>query len=281
MGIMAESIRNQQMLQAKLMDTRVMVRLEEPYLGDPHKTVVLVYGREDATPIGPDSYRDQGDGSAPVLASDRLPSQGLGAAPRWEPGNWLHWHLRFKEGPLGKCSCGQDPDTIVGPEAVMPSPVAKHWFGDWDVVSYELQTRPGQSVEDWLKRSWHRDRVALENWGGYEMDFPPGVPIYDNRGAINFRAMRRFGPPAIPHVVITRLDSMMRRLPNTDARPWEIFDWIGVCEKGPRMYFAGHSGPVQTDVMAVTEAQFNERVAQAVAAALAAERASHKKGSAT
>ena len=278
MGVMAESVRTQQMLQAKLMSKNVVVELEEPYLGDPHATVVLVYGREDASPIGPDGYRDEGAGTPPVLASDRLPSQGTGAAPRWEPGQWVHYHLRYEQGPLGKCSCGQDPETIVERTCVMPAPVAKFWFGDWDVVSYELQTRPGQALEDWLKRSWHRDRVAIENWGGWEMDFPPGVPIYDNRGAVNFRAMRKFGPPLVPHVVINRLDTMMRKLPNTAARPWEIFDWLGLCEKGPRMYFAGQNAPTKPGVMQVTESEFKDQIAQAVAAALAAERARPKKG---
>jgi hypothetical protein len=282
MAVMSESIRTQLMLQQKLMTKQVYVALEEPYLGDPQRTVVLVYGREEATPVGDDRYQDDGAGSPPTVATERLFTQGAEfAAPRWEPGKWVHYHLRWEEGPLGKCECGQDPETIVGRACIMPAPVARHWFGDWDVVSYELRTRPGQMVEDWLKRSWHRDRVANECWGGYEWDFPPGVPVFDAKGAVNYRAMRRFGPPAVPHVVIHRLDSMMRKLPNTEARPWEIFDWVGACDKGPRVYFTGQSAPAKPGVMQVTEAEFKEQIALAVAAALAAERAAHpRKGSA-
>ncbi len=282
MAIMAESIRTQLMLQSKLLSKLVSVELEQPYLDDPKRTVVLVYGREDATPIGQDRYQDDGAGSPPVVATERLFTQGAEyATPRWEPGKWIHYHLRWEEGPLGKCDCGTDPEMIVGRSAIMPAPVARHWFGDWDVVSYELRTRPGQMVEDWLKRSWHRERVANEMLGGYEWDFPPGVPVFDAKGAVNYRAMRRFGPPAVPHVVIHRLDTMMRKaLDVAAARPWDIFDWPAICDAGPRVYFSG-GAPQKSGLMSVTEDEFNQRVAQAVAAALAAERAAHgKKGAA-
>jgi hypothetical protein len=274
MAVAGESIGTQNRLATRLMSKMVHVALEKPYRDDPQATVVLVYGREEATAAGNDRYQDEGDGSPPVPASDRLFTQGAEfAAPLWEPGKWIHYHLRWEEGPLGTCSCGQDPETIVGREAIMPGPVARHWFGDWDVVAYELKTRQGQIIEDWLKRSWHRDRVATENWGGYEMDFPPGVPVYDAKGAINFRALRRFGPPQVPHVVIHRLDTMMRRLPNTEARPWDIFKWGDACEKGPRMHFFENKNEGGAGIVSVTADELNRMIAQGVAAALAAERA--------
>jgi hypothetical protein len=161
----------------------------------------------------------------------------------------------------------------------MPAPVAREYFGDWQVPEYELRIREGQMVEDWLKRSWHRDRVAKSHWGGYEWDFPPGVPIYDSKGAVNYRAMRPFGPPKVPHVTIARLDSMKRRLPNSEARPWEIFDWAAMCEKGPRIGFSGATAQ-KADVLTVTKDDLNQLIAQGVAAALAAERA-HTKGKGT
>lgn len=283
MAVMADSIAAQGRLEMQLMSKSVFVTLEKPYLDDPKATVVLTYGRGEATAIGPDRYQDDGEGSQPVTASERLFTQGAEfAAPRWEPGKWQHWHLRFEEGPLGACACGQDPDTIVGPEAVMPGPVARHWFGDWEVVQYELKVRPGQQTPDWLTRSFHRDRVANEQWGGWEWDFPPGVPVYDSKGAVNFRAMRKFGPPPVPHVVIHRLDSMMRKLPNTEARPWDIFKWTDICEKGPRMWFTG-ADPSKPGVLQVTAQDLQQMIAQGVAAALAAERAASapaRKGSA-
>jgi hypothetical protein len=269
MNIASDTVAVQARLTQRLMDKRVHVSLDEPYLGDPHKTVILVWGREEATPVGADRYNDDGYGSAPVPVSERLFTQGQEfAAPRWEPGKWIHFHLRFEEGPLGACTCGTDPDTIVGREAIVPGPVARHWFGDWDVVEYELRTRQGQIVEDWLKRTWHRDRVATENWGGYEMDFPPGVPVFDAKGAVNYRALRRFGPPAVPHVTITRLDTMMRRLPNTAAKPWDIFRWQDAVEKGPRMHFFEnkHEG----GIVSVTPDELQKLIAQGVAAFMAA-----------
>jgi hypothetical protein len=276
MAIAGETIAQQSNLSHRLMSKMVMVTLDQPYLGDPHATVVLTYGYGEATPVGPDTYRDEGAGSEPVPASDRLFTQGLGIAPRWVPGKPQHWHLRYEEGPLGNCACGMDPEMIVGRESVMPGPVARHWFGDWDVVAYELQAKPGQALDNWLTRSWHRDRVADENWGGYERDFPPGVPVYDNRGAVNVRALRRFGPPKVPHVTIARLDTMMRRLPNTAAKPWEIFKWEDACDKGPRMHFFDNH--LETGTLSVTQADLNKMIAQGVAAALAAERVATKKG---
>lgn len=276
MVLTTETIVGQGRMDARLMSKQVFVTLDAPYKGDPKATVVLTYGREEATAVGADRYQDDGAGSQPVPASERLFTQGAEfAAPLWEPGKWIHYHLRFEEGPLGKCSCGQDPETIVGREAVMPGPVARHYFGDWDVVSYELRARPGQQMPDWLTRSFHRDRVASECWGGYEMDFPVGVPVYDQRGAVNVRALRKFAPPAIPRVTISRLDTMMRRLPNTEANIWEIFDWQGVCEKGPRMNFFANKLE-DTGLKMVSEDDFERRVAQAVAAAMAARDAAPK-----
>jgi hypothetical protein len=267
MAIAGESIATQMGLTMQLMSKYVTVKLEKPYKGDPQATVVLTYGREEATPVGQDSYRDEGGTSAPIPASDRLFTQGAGQAPRWVPGKWVHYHLRYEAGPLGKCTCGADPEMEVGPECVMPGPVARHWFGDWDVVAYELKTQPGQMLESWLTRTWHRDRVAAENWGGYEMDFPKGVSaVYDNRGAINYKALKKFAPPEIPHVAITRMDTMMRKLPNTEARPWDIFKWQDACEKGPRMRFFENAQESASD-------DLQKMIAQAVAAALAAERA--------
>jgi hypothetical protein len=44
------------------------------------------------------------------------------------------------------------------------------------------------------------------------------------------------------------------------------------------MYFAGQNAPTKPGVMQVTESEFKDQIAQAVAAALAAERARPKKG---
>lgn len=249
----------------QLMSKMVHVSLNAPYKGDPQATVILTYGREEATPVGQDTYRDDG-GESPVPASDRLFSQGAGAAPRWVPGKWVHYHLRYEEGPLGKCACGQDPEMIVGREVIMPGPVARHYFGDWDVVAYELKAAStGVTLDNWLTRPWHRDRVASEHWGGYEMDFPASLQqIYDRNGALNVRALRRYGAPAIPDVSVTRLDTMMRRLPNTAARVWDIFKWDDILEKSPRMnFFGAKNQPAQGP-------DIQQMIATAVAAALAA-----------
>jgi hypothetical protein len=275
MAVASDTIATQAGLTQRLMSKNVIVTLDKPYMGDPQKTVVLVYGFGEATPNGPDSYQEQG-GTNPVPASERLFSQDASfAAPRWEPGKPNHWHLRFEEGPLGDCACGQDPETVVGREAIMPGPVARHWFGDWDVAYYELQASKGIRLENWLKRTWHRDRVATENWGGYEMDFPVGVQVYDQRGAVNVRALRKYGAPNIPHVTIHRLDTMMRKLPNTKAVIWDIFKWEDALDKSPRMHFFDNKLEASGAQM-YTQDDLQKMIALGVQAALAAERAATK-----
>jgi hypothetical protein len=253
----------------QLMSKYVMVTLNKAHKGDPNEMIVLTYGREDATQVGPDTYRDDGVGSNPVQTSEALFSQGAGQAPRWKPGNWIHYHLRAEKGPLGVCECGMDPETEVGPDCVMPGPVARHYFGDWDVPMYEMKAASqGLTLNTWLTRPWHRDRVATEHWGGYEMDFPASLQqIYDRNGALNVRALRKYGLPEIPDVTVTRLDTMMRRLPNTAARVWDIFKWEDQLEKSPRMnFFTKNTQPAGGP-------NLEEIVARAVAAAIAAERA--------
>lgn len=269
MTVANDTVVRQANLGHQLMSKYVTVTLGKAYKGDPNEMVVLTYGREEATPVGADTYRDDGIGSDPVQTSERLFSQGAGAAPRWKPGAWVHYHLRLEKGPLGKCSCGQDPETEVGPECVMPGPVARHYFGDWDVVAYELRAASmGVTLDSWLTRPWHRDRVAAEHWGGYEMDFPASLQqIYDRNGALNVRALRKYGAPEIPDVTITRLDTMMRRLPNTAARIWDIFKWDEILEKSPRMnFFNAKNQPANGP-------DLQQMIANAVASALAAERA--------
>jgi hypothetical protein len=277
MGAAFDTVSKQANLSHTLMSKMVNVTLNAPYKGDPQATIMLVWGREEATPVGQDTYRDDG-GDAPVMASERLFQVGSGAAPRWKPGAWQHFHLRYEKGPLGKCSCGMPEDTEVGPECVMPGPVARHWFGDWDVVQYELHAASrGVSLDNWMTRPWHRDRVATENWGGYEKDFPAGIQqIYDRNGAINVRALRNFAPPPIPDVTVTRLDTMMRRLPNTAARIWEIFKWDDMCEKGPRMHFFTTNLQPAAGTMSVTPDQLQLMIAQAVAAHAAAAESAKK-----
>ena len=161
----------------------------------------------------------------------------------------------------------------------MPAPVARHWFGDWDVVSYEIKAASqGITLDSWLTRPWHRDRVANENWGGYEKDFPAGIQqIYDRNGALNTRALRNFAPPPVPDVTVTRLDTMMRRLPNTAARIWDIFKWDEMCEKGQRMhFFLGNPQHANANVLQVTPEQLQRMIEQAVVAHVASAKGPQK-----
>lgn len=278
MAMSSETIVKMNSITTQVMSKLVHIALEKPYLGDPQATVTLTYGYAEATAIGQDTFRDDGVGSNPVPASERLSQMGQGAAPRFVRGKPIHWHLRFEKGPLGNCACGQDPETEVGPETVMPGPVARYYFGDWDVLAYEAKAAlSSQQLEPWLTRVYHRDRVGAEHWGGYEMDFPAGVSsIYDQRGAINTRALRRFAPPNVPHVAITRLDTMMRKLPNTAARPWEIFKWEDSCEKGARMHFFENK-PAANGMVSVTPDDLQKLIAQGVQAFMAAQSANKGK----
>ena len=259
----SDSIVAMHRLEMGLMEKVVAVTLEEPYMGDPERTIALTWGRGEARPVSSGGVQDY------TVASDRLPGQDPSyIPPRWEAGKWKHYHLRFQEGPLGKCSCDMPRDTMIGPVCYMPAPVAKVWFGDWDVVSYELQQRPGQVPEPEYTRTWHRERVAWEMWGGYGMDFPAGS------AGVKRGELRRFDPPSVPHVSIVRIDSRNQRLPNTEVRPWEIFQWQDQCAKVARAYHAGRPNE-QAAVMQVTEAQLQAFIENAVNAKLAS---MHMKG---
>ncbi len=254
----AEQLLAQNQLDQALMSRTVVVTLEKPYLGDPKATVVLAWGREPATPSG-------NFGKMPDVVPNRslLPDQDPGfVQPQWIPGRWRHYHLRFEEGPLGSCKCEQNPDTIVGQTCYMPSPVAKAYFGDWNVIEYALRAQEGRTQEPEQTLTWHRDRVANEMWGGYGYDFPAGVP------GVKRGELRKFDPPAVPHVVIQRIDTMNRRIPNSEVRPWDIFRWQDQLHTGPRAYHGGN-GPKAQGVVAVTEGELSAMVEQLVNARLA------------
>ena len=246
----------------RMMSKTVAVTLEKPYLDDPDKTVILVWGRGEPQLRRQGGAQEDGVG---IPATSRLgemdPTNWRPA--RWEPGRWNHYHLRWNEGPLGKCKCGMDPTTQVGRVCYMPMPVAKVWFGDWDVVSYALSQDEGQVVDQAYTRTYHRDRVANEMWGGYGYDFPAG-----NAG-IRRGELRKFDPPAVPHVSIVRIDTMNRRLPNTEVRPWEIFRWEEELFRGPRAFHAG-SPRAADPILQVTESQLNAAIEAAVNAKVAA-----------
>src|ERR1700678_4037193 len=65
MTAMADTVVKQAELSHLLMSKYVMVTLGKPHQGDPQATIALVWGREAATPVGADTYRDDG-GEAPV-----------------------------------------------------------------------------------------------------------------------------------------------------------------------------------------------------------------------
>jgi hypothetical protein len=261
------SSQNEQL--SDMMSKTVLVTLDEAYLGDPEKTVVLTWGRDRATATGP-----QGNMSKEYVTftgSGILSNDGEAfMQPRWVPGKWRHYHLRMNEGPLGKCSCGMDPDTKVGPTCYMPQPVAIAWFGDWNVLQYELSHNEGQTTHEHLTRKYHADRVATDMWGGYVHDLPIGLPAHDARGALNYRAFQKFECPPIPHVSIVRMDSMHRRLPNTMVKPWEIFKWEDQLSTLERSYLSeAKPRDAAANFMQVTEGQFADAVAKAVEAQMA------------
>ncbi len=233
------------------------VTLERPYLDDPAQTVVLTWGYGDAIPL-------KSGGDFIVPDTSLLPDQDRAfAQARWEAGKPIHYHLRFTEGPLGRCDCGGDPETTVGPVCYMPVPVAKAYFGDWDVVAYGLRQRPGMVLDEIYTMTYHRDRVAEQMWGGYGWDFPAGSP------GVRANELRRFDLPKIPHVTVQRVDSMNRLMPNTKVRPWDIFKWESLLHKGERAYHGGTAPRTDPSLITVSEAQFEAMIEKAVNAKLA------------
>lgn len=255
----SESVIAMARLDQRLMAKVVCVTLEQPYLDDAAKTVILTWGYGDATPATRGGHEDFVLPNTSLLA-EQDPNF---IQPRWDAGKPIHYHLRWTEGPLGHCACGQDPETIVGTTSYMPAPVAKSYWGDWDVAAYALRQRPGMVLDQVYTLAYHRDRVA-DQWGGYTWDFPAGSP------GVRRSELRRFEAPNVPHVSIQRVDSMSRLMPNTKVRPWEIFQWERQLHNGPRAYHAGNAPQAASDVISVTESQFEAMIEKAVNAKLAA-----------
>jgi hypothetical protein len=229
-GEAAEQLMAQNRLERDLMSKMVLITLEKPYEFERGR-VTLVWDRDDATPVG-----NAGNEQYAVSATSKLPFQDPNfVQPRWRPGNWRHYHLQFEEGPLGNCRCGQPADTVVGPTEYVPMPIAKAYFGDWDVVNYAQFQHEGRTLDQEFTLGWHRDRVANEMWGGYGWDFPAGVP------GVRRGELRKFDPPRVPRVSIVRIDSRGQRMPNSTVRPWEIFKWEEQLQTGPRQYHNGNN----------------------------------------
>lgn len=217
----------------------VRVTLEKPWLDDPKRVITMRFGTSDAV-IPAEMQRDdyQNDLTRP--------------APRVIPGKPIHYHLSFEPVKYRCSDCGEiDVESVC----VMPTDAAMNFFGYWDLPDPAPAGTPPE-----MTRTYEKGRVA-RYWGDYKKR-PRNLNVPND-----WRNLDKIAAPAVPHVLIQRLDAMMRLAPNTDYRPWEAFAWEKDCVED---VWTKHE---ESKIVFASEADFNTKVAEAVAAALAARKA--------
>lgn len=206
----------------------VRVTLERQFFAEADRVLSLPYGHEDA--IIP-AEMDQGD-----YINDLTQR-----APKVIPGKPITYELGWSD---------EESRTVAMPEAV-----AKHYFGNWDIPEHGLQ---GTRSNYEMTRGYEKTRLALL-WGGYKTlsRREAGLDAVPN----GYRNLPKIAPPNIPHVVVHRLDSALRLVPNFAWRPWDVFDWnadvVPLTTEGIRDATPG--------LITVSEADLSRMIAEAVA----------------
>ena len=167
-------------------------------------------------------------------------------------GRPVHYHMSFEPRTM-TCLCQDDPfeinDTIV-----MPLPGAMIWFGHW--LNFGKKPKAGGTPDTAASMAWQKKLVALQ-WGGYQVR--PFDARYD--APKSWRKLENIGIPPVPNVEIVRLDSQLRKLPNSEFRPWEVYDFHK--DVVPDRW----SEQPGERVMSFTEADLKAFIAEQVAAA--------------
>jgi hypothetical protein len=225
----------------------VRVTLLEPYGPDGILTVAFGYSE-------PQVYENP-------KSQDSDGGWDIKAPPRIVPGRPIHYHASVPD-QVTKCPCIQrcDYDDLMIESVVnMPMPVAKIWFGNWDV--FDTVYDPRNPVETRMTAPFEAKRVA-HMWGGWK--------TRRRRGADDsYKTLTRVAPPAVPKVSIERLDTQFRRIPNSTFEPWKRFDFMenvfpdeADAQEAPR-----------PSIVPVTVDQMNALVQAAVAEALKSKKA--------
>lgn len=209
--------------------------------------VTMRHGSTPATILG----QPNPDGDDEVIDMTQRPRRVI-------PGKPIHYHLSF-DGVKGmKCVC-QDEPFDIDKTIIMPLPAAMIYFGSW--LKFNKVWGPGEQP-DTYDTVQHQKKVVAACWGGYKKR-PRSIANYVPN---DWRSLESIGIPAIPNVEIVRLDTQLRKIPNSQFNPWETYEF----EKD--IVADRWSEDPNNKLFQVTEAGFAAAVADAVAKALAAER---------
>lgn len=212
------------------------VTLLEPY---PHNNgiVTMRYGASEAQVMG------EGGDDPDVIDLTRRPRRII-------PGTPNHYHLSWEEMEM-RCECEREPFTI-NKTIVMPLVAAEVWFGHWQRFTKILAA--GEVPDPESSSAWQKKKVA-QQWGGYTHRRTQTGENY--RGL--YAKLERISPPPVPNVEIVRLDSQMKKIPNSAFRPLEIYKFDADCV--PDQWNSGYD----TNLVAYTKADMEKAIAEAVA----------------
>lgn len=233
------------------MQKMVRVTMLEPYDHNESGTVTMRYGSTPATVVG----QSNSDSDDEVIDMTQRPRKII-------PGRPQHYHMHFEgikgmkcQGPNG---C-QDEPFDIDKTIIMPLPAAMIYFGSW--LKFNKVWGPGEQP-DTYDTIQHQEKLVAACWGGYQKRIRSQANYVPN----DWRSLESVGAPAVPKVSIVRLDTQLRKIPNSEFIPWETYDFMS------KVVPDRWSENPNDRIMQVTEAGFQEAVAAAVAKALAAER---------
>lgn len=183
----------------------VRVTLLEPY---PYSNgvVSMRYGSTDARVQG--QAQDGEDDEVIDLTRARR---------RVIPGRPIHYHLSFEDVKDMKCECQAEAFDIEK-HITMPLPAAMIWFGSW--MKFDKIHGPGEQPDTYDTVGHQRKLVAMQ-WGG----FRKRPRTMANYVANDWKSLESIGVPPMPNVEIVRLDSSFRKLPNSEFRPKDVYNF--------------------------------------------------------
>ncbi len=180
------------------------------------------------------------------------------------PGRPIHYHLSFEGVKEMRCAC-QDEPFDIDKTIIVPLPTANLWFGNWQKFSKIYGAGENPDTEDTM--AFQKRRVGNQ-WGGYAKRRRSPQNYTPN----DWRTLESIAIPPVPNVSIVRLDTQLKKIPNSEFIPWEVYKFHD--DIVPDRWTENPSDKI----MQVTESQFEALVAAAVAKQMAGSPLTRKAG---
>lgn len=201
----AEAIQKQTEQYMREYQKTVRVTLLEPYAHN-KGVVTMRFGSTEARVMG--QAREGEDDE--VIDMTQRPRKII-------PGRPIHYHLSY-EPVLGmKCECQDEPFDIDA-TIIMPQIAAEIYFGHWQKFSKIYSASDTVDTADTV--AWQKKLVASQ-WGGYAKRHRSR----QNYVGDDWRSLESVGIPAVPNVEVVRLDTQLRKIPNSEFQPWQTYDF--------------------------------------------------------